>query len=211
MKLYFSEVLNPRKACAVAKYLQLPVEFVPVALDRGEQHTPAFLALNPNGKVPVLVDGSTVLWESNAIMCYLARKAGSDLWPEDERQIEILRWLMWDATEFAPQAGVLYFEHLIKPHFGLGGPDLAAVKKATEGFLRYAAVLDAHLHGRQYLVGNALSVADFAVAITLPYAEKAHIPLEPFPEIRRWHAQLNTLAAWREPFPEGAAALGSAA
>ena len=201
MKLYYFDVLNPRKVCALARYLELPVEFVPVNLGKGEHKTPAFLAMNPNGKVPVLVDGDTILWESSAILCYLARKAGSDLWPADERQFEVLRWLMWDATEFAPQAGTLYFEHIIKSGFGAGAPDPAAVQKATEGFLRFAAVLEAHLHGRRYLLGNALSVADFAVAITLPYAQQAHLPLDNFPEIRRWHAELNALPGWREPFP----------
>jgi glutathione S-transferase len=202
MKLYYFDVLNPRKVCALARHLALPVEFVHVNLGKGDHKTPAFLAMNPNAKVPVLVDGDLVLWESNAILCYLARKAGSDLWPADERQFEVLRWLMWDATEFAPKAGTLYFEHVIKSRFGMGGPDPAEVQKATEGFLRFAAVLEAHLQGRRYLLGEALSVADFAVAITLPYAQQANLPLQDFPEIRRWHAQMNALPAWREPFPE---------
>lgn len=202
MKLYYFDVLNPRKVCALARYLNLPVEFVHVDLGKGAHKTPAFLAMNPNAKVPVLVDGATTLWESNAILCYLARKAGSDLWPADERQFEVLRWLMWDATEFAPQAGTLYFEHVIKSRFGIGGPDPAEVQQATQGFLRFAAVLEAHLRGRSFLVGEALSVADFAVAISLPYAQQAQLPLQDFPEIRRWHAQMNALPAWREPFPE---------
>jgi glutathione S-transferase len=202
MKLYYFDVLNPRKVCALARHLALPVEFVHVNLGKGEHKTPAFLAMNPNAKVPVLVDGNITLWESNAILCYLARKAGSDLWPADERQFEVLRWLMWDATEFAPQAGTLYFEHVIKSRFGMGGPDPAEVQKATQGFLRFAAVLEAHLRGHRYLAGETLSVADFAVAITLPYAQQAQLPLQDFPEIRRWHAQMNVLPAWREPFPE---------
>lgn len=202
MKLYYFDVLNPRKVCALARYLKLTVEFVHVDLGKGAHKTPAFLAMNPNAKVPVLVDGDTTLWESNAILCYLARKAGSDLWPTDARQFEVLRWLMWDATEFAPQAGTLYFEHVIKSRFGIGAPDPAEVQQATQGFLRFAAVLEAHLRGRRYLVGEALSVADFAVAISLPYAQQAQLPLQDFPEIRRWHAQMNALPAWREPFPE---------
>ena len=75
MNLYYYETLNPRKACAVARYLNLPVEFVRVDLTRGEQKTPEFLALNPNGKVPVLRDGDWSVWEANAIMCYLSDEA----------------------------------------------------------------------------------------------------------------------------------------
>jgi len=202
MKLYYADTLNPRKACAVARHLELPVEFIHVALEKGEHRTPEFRAMNPNAKVPVLVDGERVLWESNAIMCYLAEKAGSDLWPRDERRIEVLRWLMWDATEFAPAAGTFYFEHIIKPRFLRSEADPAEIARVTPAFERYAAVLEAHLKGRQYLVGNALTVADFAVGITLPYAEKAQLPLEGFPEIRRWHGRLEQLPAWREPFPQ---------
>lgn len=201
MKLYYSDTLNPRKACAVARHLKLPVEFIHVTLEKGEHRTPEFCAMNPNAKVPVLVDGELVLWESNAIMCHLAEKAGSDLWPRDERRIEVLRWLMWDATEFAPAAATFYFEHIIKPRFLRSEADPAEIARVTPAFERYAGVLEAHLKGRDYLVGNALTVADFAVAITFPYAEKTRVPLQAFPEIRRWHAQLNELAAWREPFP----------
>jgi glutathione S-transferase len=62
-------------------------------------------------------------------------------------------------------------------------------------------VLDGHLKGRKWLVGDGLTVADFSVAVTLPYAEKAKIPINDFPEVRRWHDQLNAFDAWREPFP----------
>ena len=77
MKLYYAEFLNARKACVVAKYLNAPVEFVHVDLGKGENRTAEFLALNPNGKVPVLETSGGSLWEANAIMCYLARVAGS--------------------------------------------------------------------------------------------------------------------------------------
>lgn len=201
MKLYYSDTLNPRKACAVARHLQLPVEFIYVALEKGEHRTPEFRAMNPNAKVPVLVDGATTLWESNAIMCHLAHKAGSDLWPRDSRQTEVMRWLMWDATEFAPAAGTFYFENIIKPGFLQCAADPAEIARVTPVFERYAGVLEAHLKGREFLVGDALTVADFAAAITLPYAAKARLPLDGFPEIRRWHDRLNQLPAWREPFP----------
>ena len=72
MKLFYSETLNPRKACAVAKYLGAPIEYIRIDLAKGENRTPAFLAMNPDGKVPVLQDGETTLWEANAIMCHLA-------------------------------------------------------------------------------------------------------------------------------------------
>ena len=153
MKLYFSDTMNPRKACAAARYLDSPVEFVAVDLGKGEHKRPEFLAINPNGKVPVLTDGDYRLWEANAIMAYLARKAGSDFMPADDaRLIEVMRWLSWDADHFTRYAGVLYFEYVIKEMFAIGAPDAAAVEEATGYVRKYAAVLADHLAGRRWLV-----------------------------------------------------------
>jgi glutathione S-transferase len=201
MKLYWFDTVNPRKACAVAKYLQSRVEFVHVDLGRGAHRQPEYLALNPNGKVPTLVDDTRTLWEANAIMCHLAARADSDLWPQDDRQIEVIRWLSWDLAHFYRSGSSLYFEYIIKPRFGLGDVDPGEVKRASKEWRRFAAVLDDHLLDRRWLVGNGLTVADFAVASVLPYAERAAIPLDEFPNVRRWHDRLNELDAWREPYP----------
>ncbi len=197
MKLYYYETLNPQKACAVAKYLGSPVEFVRIDLAKGENRKPDYLALNPNGKVPTLTDG---------VMGYLAKSAGSDLLPGDDRIIDVMRWLSWASNHFTRHAGNLYFQHIIKPAFLKAEPDPAEVAEAS-GFLKqFAAVLDEHLKGRKYLVGDGLTIADFAVAVTLPYTEKAKLPLAEFKEITRWHDRLNELPAWRQPFPAKSAA-----
>ena len=205
MKLYYFETSNPRKPCAVAKYLGSPVEFVRVDLTKREHMTPEFLAVNPNGKVPALSDGEVCLWEGHAIMIYLAMKAGSDLWPQDPaRQVDVLQWLNWDTAHFSRHGGTLLFENHIKPAFGLGEPDPDAVGEATAFFRNFAAVLDAHLQGRTHIVGDRLSVADFGVAAVLPSAREAKLPLGGFKEIVRWHDALMEIPAWREPFPPAA-------
>lgn len=206
MKLYWFDTVNPRKACAAAKFLQVPVEYVRVDLGRGEHKQPDYLALNPNGKVPTLVDGTRTLWEANAIMCHFAVHVGSDLWPRDDRQIDVIRWLSWDLAHFYRNGSSLYFEYVIKPRFRLGDVDPGEVKRATAEWRRLAAILDHHLHNRRWLVGGSLTVADFAVASLLPYAERACIPLDVFPNVRRWHDRLCELEAWREPFPAHAEA-----
>jgi glutathione S-transferase len=206
MKLYYAETLNPRKACAVAKYLNAPVEFVRVDLAKGEHRSPGYLAINPNGKVPALTDGSTKLWESHAIMAYLARAMDSDLWPTDERQIETVRWLSFSSEHFTRHAAALIFQNVIKPNFLGAPPDPKAVEEATGFFRQFAKVLNDHLHGRQYLLGDTLTIADFSVAAALPDADRANIPVREFSEIERWHARLNELPAWREPFPNAAKA-----
>jgi glutathione S-transferase len=201
VKLYYSDILSARKACAVARYLKSPVEWIYLDLPKGEQQTPAYLAINPNGKVPTLVEGERILWEADAVICRLAELAGSDLWPHDSRQIDIIRWFSWDAQHFGRHAGALYFENIVKARFGIGAPDRAAVEEALVGFRRFAAVLNEHLATRTWLVGDTLSVADFSVAVTLPYAAQACIPLGEFPAVRRWHERLCELEAWRDPFP----------
>lgn len=202
MKLYYAETMNPRKACAVAKYLGLPTEYIRVDLSKGEHLKPEFLTLNPNGKVPLLIDGDLLLWESAAIMVHLAVKAGSDLWPsEPTQQVEVLRWLSWDMTHFSRHGGTLYFENRIKPAFGLGEPSAAAVEEATKFYKRFAGVLDAHLAGRKYLLGDRLTIADFGAGTLLPWTKEAKLPLEGFANIARWHERLMEIPAWREPFP----------
>jgi glutathione S-transferase len=206
MKLYYFETINPQKACAVAKYLNSPVEFVRIDLSKGQHKSPDYLAINPNGKVPTLVDGETRIWESNAIMCHLARKAKSDLWPVDPaKQIDVIRWLSWNSEHFTRHAGTLYFNYVIKPKFNLGEIDQRAVEEATDFLRQFGAVLDDQLAGKTFLLGDHLTVADFAVSVTLPYAETIRLPFEKFGNIARWKSHLAEIPAWREPFPKAQA------
>jgi glutathione S-transferase len=207
MQRYYFETLNPRKVCAVARYLNSPVDYKRIDLGKGEHKTPQFLAINPNGKLPVLEDGGLKLWEANAIMAYLAKAAGSELWPSDTAgQIDLLRWLSWNSEHFTRHAGSLYFQHLIKPRLLEQAPDAKAVEEATGFFKQFAQVLDDHLRQRRYLLGDRLTIADFAVAVSLPYAQEAKIPIAGFSAIARWHDRLTELPAWRQPFPAPASA-----
>ncbi|MBR0554665.1 glutathione S-transferase family protein [Ciceribacter sp. L1K23] len=201
MKLYYCETLNPRKACAAARYLDANVEFVRVDLATGEQRTLGFLALNPNGKVPVLQHGEgESLWEANAIMCFLSDAVGSDFWPRDERQADVIRWLSWDASHFTLHGATLWFENEVKPLFGQG-PDHGIVAEAERQLRQFAEVLDDHLSRRTFVVADRLSVADFALGAALPYWRTSRLPLDGFEHIARWNDRLTTLPAWREPFP----------
>jgi glutathione S-transferase len=201
MTLYYSDILSARRACAVAHYLKAPVEYVYLDLVRGDQRKPAYLAINPNGKVPTLVKGERIIWESDAVICQLSEDMGADLWPHDARQIEIMRWFSWNAQHLTRAGGELYFENIVKKRFGLGAPDPAVVAGQLAEFRYFAKVLNDHLAGREWIVGDGLTVADFSVAMTLPYAEEAQLPLEEFTNVRRWHDRLNEIEAWREPFP----------
>jgi glutathione S-transferase len=153
MKLYgFPASPNTWKVRALASYLKMPLEFEFVDLTKGAQYEPAYLALNPSGRTPTLVDGDFTLWESNAIMQYIAGKAPTPLWPNDARsRAEITAWQCWELAHWGAQAcGPLTFENLVKKFVHLGAPDQAAVAKATEAFNREAKVLayDRRFHGR---------------------------------------------------------------
>ena len=204
MKLYYSDTLAPRKVCAFARHIGAPVEFIHLSLEKGEHKMPGYLMLNPNGKVPTLTHGEKVLWEADAILCEIAQATGSDFWPGNDQQIELIKWFSWNSQHFTRAGGTLYFEYVIRPRFGLGPVDEASVKENQDHFRRHAAVLNDHLVGRKWLLGDRPTIADFSIAISLPYEEAAHLPLESFPEIRRWHDQLNEFPSWRDPWPEQA-------
>lgn len=201
MKLYYFETPNGRKACGVARYVDLPVEYVKINLGSGEQKAADFMAINPNGRIPALVDGDTKLWESQAIMVYLAKKAGSDLWPDDERQVDVIKWFNWDTAHFSRHGATLVWEGIIKPMFGLGETDAAAVEQATTLWRGFAAVLDAHLAEHDYAVGDKLSLADFSLDAFLPHHEAAKIPIGDYPNVSAWHERLMAIPAWGEPYP----------
>ncbi len=199
MKLYYSQNLNPRVAVCVARYLKSPVDYI-AASPRDPANTEAFRAINPNTLVPVLVDGDRRLWETDAIACYLSRVAGSDFWRAGDDAPEMVMWLSWAAYHFNNAGGALYFDKLIRPRIGLEPADPKFVAQSLSDFREYAKVLDGELAGREWLLGDRLSYADFRVATPLPFAEGAGMPVEEFPNIVRWNARLTAIDAWREPF-----------
>src|SRR5262249_51869281 len=150
-------------------------------------------------KMPVLEDDGFVLWESNAILQYLAAmKPESGLLPSDAKhRADVNRWQFWESAHWDPACGALLWERLVKGLFGFGGADPAEVEKGEQIFTRFAAVLNQSLAGRPFLTGRQLTVADFSVGAWLNLAEVAQYPLAPFSEIKRWHAQLMELPAWR--------------
>jgi glutathione S-transferase len=199
MKLYYSQNLNPRVAVAVARHLNSPVEYIR-ASPRDPNNEEAFRRINPNTLVPVLVEGETTLWETDAIACRLAMLAQSNFWCDGALAPQFQMWLSWSSHHFTRVASVFYWERVIKPMLALGNPDETAMQEATGEFHRFAMVLDDALSGREWLVGNQLSYADFRVATALPFAEKARLPLEKYVHINRWHARLRQIPAWNSPF-----------
>ena len=171
MQIYWIKAQAPRRVLALAKYLDIDAEFVKIDLRAGGLKAPDFVALNPNMKAPVLVDGDKVLWESSAIMAYLCTKAGSDMWPAKraDELVEVLRWLSWNDCHWAPAVGPFYFEHIVKTTFKVGPPDRELLKSKVADVMKYGAVLDGHLAGKSYAACGRLTIADFH-SFTLQFA-----------------------------------------
>ena len=194
--------LSPRafKVMALAEHLGLDHRLRIVDLTKGEQNTPEFTALNPNQRMPVMEDDGFVLWESNAIMQYLAsKKSDNGVLPTDLRgRADVTRWQCWDLAHWDPACATFILERLVKKLFALGEPDPAEIKKAEERFHRCAKVLDAQLKGRRCVTGDTLTVADFSIGAPLNVAQIAGLPVAQYQQIVRWHAELCELPAWRK-------------
>ena len=210
MKIYWIKAQAPRRVLALVKHLGLKAELIEVDAKAGGLKTPAFAALNPNMKAPVLVDGDLALWEASAIMAHLCIKAGSDLWPANNpaEQVEVLRWLSWTDSHWSPAVGPFYFEHIVKATFGIGTPDSGALKAKVADLTRYAKVLDAHLAGRSYLACGRLTIADFQCASMAAYWRESEMPFAAFPNLVRWLDGLARIPAWADPWPAKTQAAG---
>jgi glutathione S-transferase len=193
---------SPRalKVRALARHLDLDVEEVIVDLFKGEQRAPGFAALNANMRMPVLEDGDFVLWESNAILQYLAAlRPASGLWPSDARgQADVSRWANWESAHWSPACTPFAFERVVKKLAGLGEPNPAEIARGESLFHPLAEVLNRHLAGKRWLLGDRLTVADFAVATGLVFSEAAQFPVAKYGEVVRWYDAFRRLPGWQK-------------
>ncbi len=208
MKLYqlpFSP--NCQKVVAVAHEVGVPLELVTVAIFKGEAKTPAMLAKNPNGKVPILEDGDFVLWESTAMLPYIAAKAGrTDLAPTTPRErAEVERWTLWQGAHFGPAIRKVAFERIVKKLAGWGAPDEAVIKAGIEEFAVTANVLEQSLGAKEYLCGR-LTIADFALAPYAALTASCGLSFEPYPNTKAWLGRMTARDSMRKTL---AAAMGA--
>jgi glutathione S-transferase len=203
MKLYsMHNSNNCRRVNATIQHLGLDVEIVEQAM--GEIKKPEYLALNPNGKVPTLVDGDFKLWESRSIMQYLAsKKPGNTLWPNDpKRQADIARWQFWESTHLSRGTGPFAFENLFKKIFMKQGPDPVALAAGEKEFHTFAPILNAQLETRKFITGSDLTLADFSAGACFSYAEASGLPWANYGHIRAWWTRLNEIPAWKNTAPK---------
>jgi GSH-dependent disulfide-bond oxidoreductase len=157
LKFYFNGSPNPTKVALFLEEAGLPYEAIPVDTRKGDQFKPAFLAVNPNGKVPTIVDGEVAVFDSNAILLYLAEKTGKFLPPASQRG-ELLSWLMFVATGVGPFSGqAVHFKHHATEKVGY-----ANTRYQYEAERHYG-ILNARLAKNRYMVGGAYSIVDMDV------------------------------------------------
>jgi len=199
MKLLFSRNPNPRLAVAVARQIQAPIDFefaAPLAPGQAERYRP----LNPCLRLPILIVPEGSLWEADAIACRLARETGSPFWRTGALEPPMIQWLSWGKENFVRACEIVQFEYVTKQRYVLGPLDLGKVDEGRALFAESAALLDAQLATREWLLDDGVSYADFRMASFLPHHALAGLPLHDYPAIARWYGQLEALDAWRDPF-----------
>lgn len=198
IRFYYNTAPNPMKVALFLEESGLSFEKVPVDTRKGEQHTPEFRAVNPNGKVPAIVDSDgpggkpVAVFDSNAILLYLGDKLGRFVGTAADRG-ELLSWLMFVASGIGPYSGQAV-------HFQRAAPEQLpyAINRYRREAERHYAVLDKHLKGRNYIVGGAYSIVDMAA---WGWIDRAPIvlggdgPLGPFPELKRWFKAIDARPA----------------
>jgi glutathione S-transferase len=186
--------VNVQKVVWCADELGLDYERIEAGGRFGVNDTPAYLAMNPNGLVPVIDDGGFILYESNAIVRYLARDA--EIFPADTRaRADVDRWMEWQSTGFAPAMGPAFWQ-LVRT--GADKRDAAVVEASRAKSEKHAAVLDGHLANRRFMAGERFTVADIVIGCAAH--RWLHLPIarESRPNLERWYAELAARPASRQ-------------
>jgi glutathione S-transferase len=200
MKLYNANFSpNALRVRAVVYELGLTPEMIDIDISKGENRTPEYLALNPNGKVPTLVDGALVIWESRAINAYLA-----SLFPERKlypaapaERAMVDQWSYWQAIHLGPAMQRTAFERVQKKLFGRGEANEEAIAGEVKTIGELLPVLDAALAGREWIAGG-LSIADYALATTFTLRKAARLGVEGHANVEAWIARLEARPAWQQ-------------
>jgi glutathione S-transferase len=191
MKLYdYPPSGNGYKARLALAYLGIPYEYMPVDILAGQSRTPEFLAMNANGRIPLLkLPDGTCIAESNAILYFLAQ--GTPLWPRSTiDQTKALQWMFFEQYSHEPNIATVRFWVSIK-RVDPSGPEAQQIQAKTQAGYDALGVMEAHLSRNPYFVGTHLSIADIALYAYTHVAGEGGFDLEPFPAIRDWLTRVS--------------------
>ncbi len=193
IELHYWPTPNGRKVSIMLEECGTPYDVVPVDIGRGDQFAPAFLEISPNNRMPAIVDTDTGIsvFESGAILMYLAEASGKFLPSEQAARYEVLQWLFWQVGGLGPMAGQL--SHFVNY---TAEPVPYALERYRNEYDRLFGVMDRRLGDREFLAG-ALSIADFASFPWVASYKRLGVPLDDFPNLRRWFDALKARPALR--------------
>ena len=203
--LYYWPTPNGHKITLFLEEAGLPYTIQRVDIGKGEQFAPEFLAISPNNKMPAIVDhdppgGGAPLsvFESGAILFYLARKTGKFIATDPRGMVTCLEWLFWQMGGLGPMTGQY-------GHFTVYAPEKIpyAIERYTREAQRLLGVLDKRLHGREYICGDEYSIADMACYPWIDPYEKAPLDLTAYAEIRRWRETIRARPATARAYAQG--------
>lgn len=192
------KIYGPKQSSGFRSYwlleeLGMAYEQVPVSFQAGENKSEAYVKLNPNGKVPTLVDGSFVLWESMAINSYLLEKAGSDLGGKSmEERALVMQWSLWAAIHLYGSLEPLVMQVWRKT------PDNDETKNGRESLPRWLTILNDHLAGKEYMVGDRFSAADIHVYSSVMGVKFVNYGISGYPHIVTWMSRLESRPAMQK-------------
>jgi len=189
IKFYYHPSPNPAKVAIFLEETGLAYELIPVDTRKGEQHDPAFIKINPNAKTPALVDDDNIVFDSNAILLYLAEKTGKFL-PADTLKArgEMYSWLMFVATGIGPYSGqAVHFKH-----FAPEPKDYPVTRYTFEAW-RHWTIINDHLANQPYMLGSEYTLVDMAVwgwarAVPFILGNEAWVKL---PNVKRLLDEIN--------------------
>lgn len=202
LEFHYNTGPNPRKVALFLEEAGVPYTPRPLDTRKGEQHAPAFLKINPNAKAPAIVDDGVAIFDSNAILLYLADKHGKFLPSDPRRRGPLLSWLMLVATGIGPYSGQAV-------HFGRFAPERIpfAINRYRNETVRHWKIVDERLAEGPWIMGEDYTIADMAAwgwANPLPIALGDENAFDRFPNVKRWREAINA-----RPAAQRALALGS--
>jgi glutathione S-transferase len=210
MKLYTYPITpNALKMELLINAEKMTLDTEIIDLSQGEHKTRDYLAMNPAGKIPMIIDGEYVLAESNAILIYLAQYYKSKLWPSTiDAQAKVMQWLFWQASEWASVAGGFSFQRVLRPAWG-DQADENKLSASQAGFASACMFLSNHLEKQRFLAGEHVSLADIAVGAFFIFRKEALMDIEPFEGLNRWLEELESQKWWQETQDDAAIFLNS--
>lgn len=190
--------VNSRKVLAGLDLMGTKYEFHHIDFFKGEQKGDVYMKINHSATVPALKDGDLLLTESNSILLYAAELGKSEYYPSDiKKRADVNRWLFWESSVWFPSCYIYLVENVVKPLLK-DEPDKSILDAQDERFHQLATILEATLSKNKWLVGDELTIADLSVAAPMHLHAAQKLPLDKYPSLRRWIAEVEKLPSWQK-------------